>query len=68
MSSPSPPKPWERAGGASAAIPTSQSVTTAPAPISTATSSDPPELPSRPDTLNSVVNRTASNYGPYANR
>ncbi|KAK4978485.1 Peroxisomal membrane protein PAS20 [Elasticomyces elasticus] len=72
MSSPSPPKPWERAGaggGTSAAIPTSQSVTTAPASLSTATSPDAaPELPSRPDTLNSVVNRTASNYGPYANR
>ncbi len=28
-------------------------------------SSVPPPLPSRPRTLNSVVNRTAANYGPY---
>ncbi|KAL1855642.1 Peroxisomal membrane protein PAS20 [Paecilomyces lecythidis] len=35
---------------------------TTPASVSTATA---PELPSRPDTLNSVVNRTASTYSPY---
>ncbi|PKX91028.1 peroxin PEX13 [Aspergillus novofumigatus IBT 16806] len=35
-------------------------------PTSTSTpSSTTPSLPSRPDTLNSVVNRTASNYSPY---
>jgi peroxin-13 len=28
-------------------------------------SSDPPSLPDRPSTLNSVVNQTASNYSPY---
>lgn len=34
--------------------------------LATATaSSQPPALPSRPSTLNAVVNRTASNYSPY---
>ena len=36
----------------------------------TATSSDasqPPALPSKPDSLTSIVNRTASNYSPYGN-
>ena len=36
--------------------------------IATATtsSSQPPALPAKPSTLNSVVNRTASNYSPYS--
>ena len=40
---------------------------TAPIPSSTSTtsSSDAPALPSKPSALNSVVNRTASNYSPY---
>ncbi|KAH2206065.1 hypothetical protein KXV88_007236 [Aspergillus fumigatus] len=35
------------------------------ATTSTTSSSTAPSLPSRPDTLNAVVNRTASNYSPY---
>ncbi|KUL83086.1 hypothetical protein ZTR_11187 [Talaromyces verruculosus] len=85
MASVSPPKPWERAAaGTSTALPASapstSTMTAAPtaAPAaatitgsspSTATTSNTPSLPSRPDTLNAVVNRTASTYSPYgANR
>ncbi|RAO72588.1 uncharacterized protein BHQ10_008600 [Talaromyces amestolkiae] len=85
MASVSPPKPWERAAAAlSTASPTSapstSTMTAAPtaAPAaatitgsspSTSTNSTTPGLPSRPDTLNAVVNRTASTYSPYgANR
>ena len=32
---------------------------------STTSGSEPPSLPDRPSTLNSVVNQTASNYSPY---
>ncbi|KAH0156646.1 hypothetical protein KCU67_g8237, partial [Aureobasidium melanogenum] len=67
MATPSPPKPWERGHAASssaltssAAIPTS---TTAATPSSnTATTAATPALPSRPESLNSVVDRTASNF------
>ncbi|KAJ9648494.1 Peroxisomal membrane protein PAS20 [Coniosporium tulheliwenetii] len=66
----SPPKPWERAGaGTSAGLSSTPASTgssvTAPtaSPSATASStSNPPALPERPSTLNSVVNRTASNY------
>lgn len=35
-------------------------------PLATsASTSEPPALPDRPNTLNSVVNQTASNYSPY---
>jgi peroxin-13 len=34
-------------------------------PLGNNTSSDLPPLPDRPNTLNSVVNQTASNYSPY---
>ncbi|KAI9696000.1 MAG: Peroxisomal membrane protein PAS20 [Bogoriella megaspora] len=62
----SPPKPWERAGagGTSTALPTPSnptSTTTATAP----SSSGVPSLPERPESLNSVATRTASNYTPY---
>ncbi|KAI9765121.1 MAG: Peroxisomal membrane protein PAS20 [Geoglossum simile] len=40
--------------------------TSNPTSINPAASSTPPALPQRPSTLNSVVNRTASNYSPYA--
>ncbi|KAJ5232482.1 Variant SH3 [Penicillium chermesinum] len=78
MASVSPPKPWERAGAASgnalsttptAGNPVSSTAMTTtspaagnPAPSATSTA---PDLPSRPSTLNSVVNSTASNYSPY---
>ncbi|KAL9107646.1 MAG: hypothetical protein Q9227_007453 [Pyrenula ochraceoflavens] len=70
MASPSPPKPWEKNGAAattnspspsSSSNPVSQTATSA----SATTSSNPPALPDRPNTLNSVVNQTASNYSPY---
>ncbi|KAJ5520838.1 hypothetical protein N7463_001291 [Penicillium fimorum] len=72
MATPSPPKPWERAGAAgnalstapiagSPAASTAMTSTTNPA-VSTSTA---PDLPSRPSTLNSVVNNTASAYSPY---
>ncbi|MCJ1284926.1 Peroxisomal membrane protein PAS20 [Xylographa opegraphella] len=64
MTSQSPPKPWERAGAARSA-----STAAANPHISSTTSSSsqaqPPSLPARPSTLNSVVNQTASNYSPY---
>ncbi|PYH97791.1 hypothetical protein BO71DRAFT_426671 [Aspergillus ellipticus CBS 707.79] len=78
MASVSPPKPWERAGAAAgspitasspapsamtASAPTAPSAS-APTPTATATSTAP-DLPSRPNSLNTVVNRTASNYSPY---
>ncbi|OJD09942.1 hypothetical protein ACJ73_10006, partial [Blastomyces percursus] len=69
MASVSPPKPWERAGAGAGAA---SSVVTGPLPNSSTTSStspatttSAPDLPSRPTTLNSVVNQTASNYSPY---
>ncbi|KAJ5371860.1 hypothetical protein N7517_003866 [Penicillium concentricum] len=72
MATPSPPKPWERAGAAgntlstvpiagSPAASTAMTSTTNPA-VSTSTA---PDLPSRPSALNSVVNNTASAYSPY---
>ncbi|ERF72305.1 hypothetical protein EPUS_02192 [Endocarpon pusillum Z07020] len=70
MSTVSPPKPWERVGAsantttASSNTPNFSSMTTSTNAISTSTS-DPPALPSRPSTLNSVVNQTASNYSNY---
>ncbi|KAI9698450.1 MAG: Peroxisomal membrane protein PAS20 [Candelina mexicana] len=76
MASPSPPKPWERGGKpgpslrlqialSSSAASSNSSTTSAPTISATSSSSDPPTLPQRPSTLNSVVNRTASNYSPY---
>ncbi|GAB7354706.1 hypothetical protein MBLNU459_g5123t1 [Dothideomycetes sp. NU459] len=66
MASPSPPKPWERGGAqSSASLATQASAatpTTAANPASTPTTSGAPALPSRPESLNSVVDRTASNY------
>ncbi|KAF9894366.1 Peroxisomal membrane protein PAS20 [Aspergillus nanangensis] len=76
MASVSPPKPWERAGAAAGAG-TSLAASPAASPIAPTTmssttnsaaptvSSAAPSLPSRPDALSSVVNRTASNYSPY---
>ncbi|KAJ5472241.1 peroxisomal docking factor component [Penicillium desertorum] len=72
MATPSPPKPWERAGAAgnalstapiagSPAASTAMTTTTNPA----ASTSTAPDLPSRPSALNSVVNNTASSYSPY---
>ncbi|KAF2230771.1 hypothetical protein EV356DRAFT_472980 [Viridothelium virens] len=57
----SPPKPWERvgAGGTSTALPTNPVSSTATA---TTSSSSAPDLPQRPESLNSVATRTASNY------
>ncbi|EGE84441.1 peroxisomal membrane protein [Blastomyces dermatitidis ATCC 18188] len=71
MASVSPPKPWERAGvGAVAAasavagpLPNNTSTTSSTSPSTTTSSA--PDLPSRPTSLNSVVNQTASNYSPY---
>ncbi|KAJ5222832.1 peroxisomal docking factor component [Penicillium citrinum] len=73
MASVSPPKPWERAGAAtgnalapstsSPAASTTTMTSTNPATSTSTTSA--PDLPSRPNTLNSVVNNTASNYSPY---
>ncbi|KAJ5641467.1 Variant SH3 [Penicillium lividum] len=76
MASVSPPKPWERAGVATGN--TLSSVATAGSPVAStamtttvpstgnpATTSTAPDLPSRPSTLNSVVNNNASNYSPY---
>ncbi|KAF2772016.1 hypothetical protein EJ03DRAFT_324865 [Teratosphaeria nubilosa] len=63
----SPPKPWERAGAggtSSAALPTSTTTATATASDTAAT----PALPSRPDSLNSIATRTASNYSNPYNR
>ncbi|KAK5116285.1 hypothetical protein LTR85_009257 [Meristemomyces frigidus] len=60
----SPPKPWERAGaGATSAVPTSTTTATAATPTSAT-----PALPSRPDSLNAVASRTASNYSSPMNR
>ncbi|KAE8351404.1 Peroxin 13, N-terminal region-domain-containing protein [Aspergillus coremiiformis] len=80
MASVSPPKPWERAGAtagtalsaspaggsvaSSAMTPTATTAAiTSTAP--TTASSTVPDLPSRPNSLNAVVNRTASNYSSY---
>ncbi|KAJ5097706.1 peroxisomal docking factor component [Penicillium angulare] len=80
MASASPPKPWERAGAtggiALSSAPTAGSpvastamTTTTPSAANPATSttsaSAAPDLPSRPSTLNSVVNNNASAYSPY---
>jgi peroxin-13 len=52
-------------------IPGVSATTTATPNVSTSTSttatSQPPELPAKPSSLSAVVNRTASNYGPYNN-
>ncbi|KAL1303662.1 hypothetical protein AAFC00_007017 [Neodothiora populina] len=70
MASASPPKPWERApaAGNSTATPSIAHPTSAATP--SATSAGAPALPSRPDSLDSVVNQNASAYtsSPYANR
>ncbi|KAL8858030.1 MAG: hypothetical protein Q9178_005491 [Gyalolechia marmorata] len=73
MATVSPPKPWERANpaGGSLSAPSTTPATTSSS--STAASSNstsqPPALPAKPSSLNSVVNSTASNYSPYgANR
>ncbi|EGC44708.1 peroxin 13 [Histoplasma capsulatum var. duboisii H88] len=70
MASASPPKPWERAGasaGAAAAAVSGPLLNTSATTTSTspATTTSAPDLPSRPSSLNSVVNQTASNYSPY---
>ncbi|KAK5088060.1 Peroxisomal membrane protein PAS20 [Lithohypha guttulata] len=75
MSSVSPPKPWERAGAAGAISSSpAPAATSAPAAINSianpsstimTSSSDAPTLPDRPNTLNNVVNQTASNYSAY---
>ncbi|KAL1975183.1 hypothetical protein VTN31DRAFT_3575 [Thermomyces dupontii] len=78
MASVSPPKPWERAAtGATSTAPAlssapSTTTSSSSSPTSTATngsnngsSSSAPDLPARPSSLNSVVNRTASTYSPY---
>ncbi|KAI4105842.1 MAG: hypothetical protein L6R37_002487 [Teloschistes peruensis] len=77
MAQVSPPKPWERgstSGGALSSVPSTSSASTpsnvasSTIPSSTSTSR-PPAIPTRPTSLNSVVNQTASNYSPYgANR
>ncbi|RAL13551.1 peroxin-13 family protein [Aspergillus homomorphus CBS 101889] len=49
-----------------ASSPALAATTSAPISASTTTSTTAtPDLPSRPNTLNAVVNRTASNYSPY---
>ncbi|KAF2857310.1 hypothetical protein K470DRAFT_266930 [Piedraia hortae CBS 480.64] len=68
----SPPKPWERARTTNSALPSSTTTMTSsaatPAAATTATtgttteSSATPALPSRPDSLNALAARTASNY------
>ncbi|KAK9848679.1 hypothetical protein MYU51_015401 [Penicillium brevicompactum] len=70
MATPSPPKPWERAGAAgnalsSTAVAGTPVASTAMTTTNPATSGGAPDLPDRPNTLNSVVNSTASNYSPY---
>ncbi|KAK5134357.1 hypothetical protein LTR08_006537 [Meristemomyces frigidus] len=66
MATGSPPKPWERAGAAgSAAVPTSTSTATATMDPSASTA---PSLPARPDSLNSVATRNASNFASPMNR
>ncbi|KAI9731481.1 MAG: Peroxisomal membrane protein PAS20 [Cirrosporium novae-zelandiae] len=78
MATASPPKPWERGGAAALsstpgatsspatmATTSSASSTSVPPTTASTSSSNPPSLPSRPSTLNAVVNRTASNYSPY---
>lgn len=77
MATVSPPKPWERGGASgssfstpspSATASSSQNATSSTAASSTSTS-QPPALPAKPSSLNSIVNQTASNYSPYsANR
>ncbi|KAK2741898.1 Peroxisomal membrane protein PAS20 [Myotisia sp. PD_48] len=66
MASVSPPKPWERAG-----VSTANSTITPTTPSALNSNQTPtsmttaPDLPSRPNTLDSVVNQTASAYSPY---
>ncbi|KAF2186997.1 hypothetical protein K469DRAFT_570691 [Zopfia rhizophila CBS 207.26] len=64
MASPSPPKPWERSGGATSAsvgnTTASPSATTTAA--TTSASTNPPPLPELPNALGSVANRNATNY------
>ncbi|KAF2151831.1 hypothetical protein K461DRAFT_321987 [Myriangium duriaei CBS 260.36] len=63
MATPSPPKPWERAGaGSSLASSTGTAATPTSSIPTSSTSAAAPALPSRPDSLDSVVNRNASNY------
>ncbi|KAF2869560.1 Peroxin 13, N-terminal region-domain-containing protein [Massariosphaeria phaeospora] len=68
MAAPSPPKPWERGGGATSAsvgLTGSGATTSQAAPImatSTSASSNPPPLPELPNALSSVANRNANNY------
>ncbi|OAG08967.1 uncharacterized protein CC84DRAFT_1162776 [Paraphaeosphaeria sporulosa] len=64
MASPSPPKPWERSGGATSASVGLTGTNTAAAPTATAStaSSNPPPLPEVPSSLSTVANRNASNY------
>ncbi|KAJ6103382.1 peroxisomal docking factor component Pex13-Penicillium chrysogenum [Penicillium sp. IBT 16267x] len=76
MASVSPPKPWEMSGAATgnalSSVPTAGSPVASTAMTTTtlsagnpATTSTAPDLPSRPSTLNSVVNNNAANYSPY---
>ncbi|PVI08166.1 hypothetical protein DM02DRAFT_579327 [Periconia macrospinosa] len=62
MASPSPPKPWERSGGATSASVGLTGSSTAASAASTASSSNPPPLPEIPNALTSVANRNATNY------
>ncbi|KAJ9634869.1 Peroxisomal membrane protein PAS20 [Knufia peltigerae] len=66
MTTPSPPKPWERAVASAAAgttTPIASAAMTTPSSLPSAdASSGTPALPDRPSTLNNVVNQTASNY------
>ncbi|KAJ4345403.1 Peroxisomal membrane protein PAS20 [Didymosphaeria variabile] len=64
MASPSPPKPWERSGGATSASVglTGGSTAAAPTATGTAGTSNPPPLPEVPSSLSTVANRNASNY------
>ncbi|GKZ75439.1 peroxisomal membrane protein PAS20 [Aspergillus niger] len=50
---------------ASSTTPTAAASASAPTATASSTSTAP-DLPSRPNSLNSVVNRTASNYSPYS--
>ncbi|KAL8703642.1 MAG: hypothetical protein Q9201_003180 [Fulgogasparrea decipioides] len=74
MATVSPPKPWEKGGTSSGSLTSAPPTSTTSNPQSTTlpsstTSSQPPALPAKPSSLNSVVNQTASNYSPYgANR
>ncbi|PHH82328.1 hypothetical protein CDD82_6364 [Ophiocordyceps australis] len=66
----SPPKPWERAGAASAAMPSAAAPSVAsttptaasPSSASSSSSSAAPPLPDRPSSLASSVNQNAAAY------